>query len=468
MRLRLPRTRSTRIRLAMLGGILTFGLLSPFALPPIHQPEIAQSRPAVHYRPVKALTSIPVLPSETRAKLQASLPIVPTMVAVEAAPQPLRRVLQVKRGDTLLDLLVEEGISRADAHQAIAALKTVYNPRALRPGQELTITFGPVASEQAEDLERHFFGLSVPMDYRTLASVERLGGGTFEAKQVDRALVQTIVRVGSKIDSSLFVAGLDAGVPAPVMVDLIRLFSFDVDFQRDIRKGDKFEILLQRYFDEVERPVHSGEILFGALTLRGEEFRIYRHAPVGGDPDYFNENGESVRKALLKTPIDGARLSSRYGKRKHPILGYTMMHRGIDFAAPRDTPIMAAGNGVVVKATRNGAYGKYVRIRHNSTYATAYAHLHAFGRGIKRGVRVKQGQVIGYVGSTGRSTGPHLHYELIVDSRQINPLRLKLPAGRKLAGAELAQFMESRQRIDQTLAELQDSELLARNQDQAN
>ena len=204
----------------------------------------------------------------------------------------------------------------------------------------------------------------------------------------------------------------------------------------------------------------AGDIVYAAMTLSGKRMELYRFTPKSGNTDYLDPKGDSVRKTLMRTPIDGARLSSGYGMRKHPILGYTKMHRGVDFAAPRGTPIYAAGDGTVEVAGRKGAYGKYVRIRHNSTYKTAYAHMSRYGKGIKKGKRVKQGQIIGYVGSTGRSTGPHLHYEILVNGRQINPRRVKLPSGEKLKGQDLEAFAQARAEIDAVRAEIFRAEAL--------
>jgi murein DD-endopeptidase MepM/ murein hydrolase activator NlpD len=198
----------------------------------------------------------------------------------------------------------------------------------------------------------------------------------------------------------------------------------------------------------------SGEILFAELRLSGVRHRLYRFKAEDRRAEYFDYKGRSAQKALMKTPIDGARLSSGYGRRRHPILGYTRMHRGIDFAAPRGTPVYSAGNGTVVRAGRNGSYGKYIRIRHNGRYSTAYAHLNGYARGLRKGRRVRQGQIVGYVGSTGRSTGPHLHYEILVGNRQVNPFRIKLPSGRRLGGRELKEFKAARDDIEQRLAGL--------------
>ena len=225
-----------------------------------------------------------------------------------------------------------------------------------------------------------------------------------------------------------------------------------MDFQRDIQRGDHFELLFEIFYNKRGEIAKYGEIQFAKLRVRETELPLYRFVMFDSNADYFNRDGHSVRKALMKTPIDGARLTSRFGRRKHPILGYRKMHRGIDFGAPRGTPVMAAGNGIVEVAGWNGHYGRYLRIRHNSRYKTAYAHLSKFRRGVRKGKRVLQGQVIAYVGSTGRSTGPHLHYEILVNNKRINPLRLKLPSGKKLKGSELIQFLRVRDQASQNYA----------------
>ncbi|TFG47962.1 MAG: M23 family metallopeptidase, partial [Gemmatimonadales bacterium] len=236
--------------------------------------------------------------------------------------------------------------------------------------------------------------------------------------------------------------------PNPVLIELIRIFSFDVDFQRDIQPGDRFEVLYDALLETDGSLAKTGEVLYAALTLSGQRLELYGFTPKSGFADFFDTKGQSVRKTLMRTPIDGARLSSGFGMRKHPILRYTRMHRGTDFAAPSGTPIYAAGDGTVEIAGRKGAYGKYVRLRHNSTYQTAYAHMSRFAKGTRSGARVRQGQVIGYVGTTGRSTGPHLHYEVLVNGKQVNPSKIKLASGEKLKGADLAAFEFRRAEID--------------------
>ena len=381
--------------------------------------------------------------------------------AVTALPD-LKVPLRVGRGDTLAGMLTGAGVSAADAQGAISALSKHFNPRRIKRGQAVAVLFTPpaVGSPEANRPEPgKFLGLVVEPDYNTAIRVEKTADGAFSAAKIQKPLTQAPARAEGVIRTSLYVAGRKAGIPRRVLVELIRAYSWDVDFQRDIRAGDRFEVMYERFFDSrgngKRRLVYSGPILYAALTLSGKRHPIYLHATKDGDSDYFDDKGQSARKALMRTPIDGARLSSGFGRRRHPILGYTKLHRGVDFAAPRGTPIYAAGNGVVVKSGRNGAYGKYVRIRHNSRYSTAYAHMRAINRSARRGKRVKQGQIIGTVGSTGRSTGPHLHYEILAGGVRTNPMKIKMPSGRKLKGEALEDFQVARAVIDGKFAALE-------------
>ena len=238
---------------------------------------------------------------------------------------------------------------------------------------------------------------------------------------------------------SLYKAADDQNIPANIIIEFARIYGFQVDFQRDIRKQDKFQIMYEFFLNEKNEIVETGEILFANLKLSGQDNNLYYFEKEGSE-GHYDKNGKSVKKALMKTPINGARLSSPFGMRKHPIDGFNKMHRGTDFAAPMGTPIMASGDGIIKKAGWCGGGGNCVKIKHNSTYQTIYAHMSKFARGIKNGVRVKQGQIIGYVGSTGKSTGPHLHYEVIVDGKKVNSQKLKLPSGKILKGEERKLF----------------------------
>ncbi len=389
--------------------------------------------------------------------LKTRWPEEPQDPAADAAPPSFQYVLRVGRGDTLGGLLVDAGVPAADADAAIRALAKHYNPRRIRKGQEITLAFKPPAAGSAEaatPTPGEFLGLTIEPDYDSAVEVTRTAGGGFAAEMMAKTLRRALARATGEIELSLYVAGRKAGLPHGILAELIRAFSWDVDFQRDVREGDGFEVMYDRAFDDKGREVHAGPIRFAALTLSGKRHAIYLFATDDGDSDYYDAAGKSARKALMRTPIDGARLSSGYGKRTHPILGYTKMHRGVDFAAPSGTPIYAAGNGTVVQAGRNGAYGNYLKIRHNSEYATAYAHLKAFARGVHAGKRVTQGQIVGYVGTTGRSTGPHLHYEILVNGAQTNPMKVRMPSGRALAGDELRRFQAARDRIENQMAAL--------------
>ncbi len=366
-----------------------------------------------------------------------------------AAPALVRRVETVGKGDTLAAILDRAALSRVMAHDVAQALGQVYDLRRFRPGQRIEMTLRPDADGGSPTLER----LVLKVDPRTDAVVSaNPDGAGFTARSVHKELAREVTRAAGTIHESLYVAANRSGVPATGISDLIRVFSWDVDFQRDIRDGDDFEMVYDQLIDEDGRVVGTGAIRVAVMTLSGDRRVLYRHELADGRIDYFDEQGRGARKALMRTPINGARLSSGFGKRRHPILGYSKMHKGVDFAAPTGTPIFAAGDGVIEKRGRNGGYGNYIRLRHNGTYSTAYAHLSRFAKSVYVGKRVRQGDVIGYVGSTGRSTGPHLHYEILKNGRQVNPMRVRMPSGEKLTGTELARFEETRAVTDRLWA----------------
>jgi murein DD-endopeptidase MepM/ murein hydrolase activator NlpD len=372
----------------------------------------------------------------------------------------IEQVVQVQRGDTLLALLAEAGIDRTEAHEAIDALGQAFAPSDLRPGQEITLSLSADDDEAAHRPSLQLVGLTLQPSVERDVRLQRDLDGGFTVETFERPLSLWLTRAASVIDSSLFAAGQAADTPPAVLTEVIRAFSYDVDFQRDIQAGDDFEVVYERYDDDRGNLARIGNVLFARLTLSGREIALYRFDPSQGPPDYFTPDGESVRKALLRTPIDGARISSTFGMRKHPILGFSKMHKGIDFSAPQGTPIYAAGDGQIVRMGRNGGYGNYILIRHNNRYATAYAHMSRFAAGLRVGSRVRQGQVIAYVGSTGRSTGPHLHYEVLVAGKQINPQSIVVPAGQKLAGRDLEAFRAARAQIDRMRERLRQNPLL--------
>ena len=276
----------------------------------------------------------------------------------------------------------------------------------------------------------------------------------FSSKIIEKSLKKIIIYKEASIKSSLYKAALDLGIKPNIIIEFARLYGFQVDFQRDIWKNDSFQIIYEEFKNEEGKIIETGDIIYANLNVQKNDLRLYRFEYEKKKIDYFDENGKSMRKTLMKTPINGARLSSSFGKRKHPILGFTKLHTGTDFAAPKGTPIMASGDGVVTRAKWCGGGGNCVKIKHNSTYQTVYAHMSKFGRGVKKGVRVKQGQIIGYVGSTGLSTGPHLHYEVIENGRKINSQKLKLPSGKILKGDLRKKFEVNKIKIDVLKSEL--------------
>ena len=365
--------------------------------------------------------------------------------------QPGHPELVVGRGDTMMHLFLRAGVPRKQAAAAIDAMRKVYDPRRIVPDQKLVVTYleGDPALQDRSVVLREMELATGP---GKAVAVAREARG-FQARRIETPTEIRLSRVGGKISSSLYRAAEKADLPLPVLLQLVRVFSWDVDFQREIRAGDSFDVAWESLHTPEGTFVDHGEMLYGSLTLRGKTLQLYRYKGRLGT-DYFDRNGAGARKPLMRTPIDGARLSSKFGRRRHPILGYTRMHRGVDFAARSGTPIFAAGDGRISYAGRKGTYGIYVRIRHNTRYQTAYAHMRSIRRGIRRGVHVRQGQVIGYVGSTGRSTGPHLHYEILENGRQVNPLSISMTPQVRLKGEDLTAFQVYRGSLERRLARI--------------
>ena len=263
--------------------------------------------------------------------------------------------------------------------------------------------------------------------------------GNFLSREIEKNLKKKLDYKEALISSSLYSSAITQEIPPNIIIEFARIYGFEIDFQRDIWKNDSYKIIYEKFINEKKQVVETGNIIFANMILRGKEYPLYMFE-TDGKIEFFDNRGRSVRKTLMKTPINGARLSSSFGKRKHPILGFTKMHTGTDFAAPIGTPIMASGDGTVLKASWCGGGGNCVKIKHNSTYTTVYAHMSKFAKGIKKGKKVIQGQIIGYVGSTGMSTGPHLHYEVIENNKKINSQTLKLPSGKTLKGNDRKKF----------------------------
>ena len=276
----------------------------------------------------------------------------------------------------------------------------------------------------------------------------------FETKEITKNLNKKIIFKEGKISQSLYRSAIKSNILPNIIVEFARIYGFQVDFQRDIRKNDSYQIIYEIFQDEDNKIFETGKIIFANLILSGQENSLYLFIDKKKNGEHYDLNGKSVRKALMKTPINGARLSSNFGMRKHPILGFNKMHKGTDFAAKEGTPIMASGDGKIIRARWCGGGGNCVKIKHNSTYSTVYAHLSKFASRIKEGVRVKQGRIIGYVGSTGMSTGPHLHYEVIENKKKINSQKLKLPSGKTLSGENRKLFEVAKIKIDVLKSEL--------------
>jgi murein DD-endopeptidase MepM/ murein hydrolase activator NlpD len=353
------------------------------------------------------------------------------------------REFRVSNGETLAGLLSRAGASRDETNAALASITDVYNPRRLRPGQSISLFFNH------GDGEPHLTGVAFRSEPGVSVTANRTASGGFAARQVQMPLTFEIARIAAPVQTSLYQSALNLGATDREVAALADAFAYDVDFQRDVRAGDDFELVFERYYDDEGHTVRTGDLLFVSLESRRGPRAFYSFlAPGESRPDWYDADGKSARRFLMKTPINGARLASGFGMRLHPVLGYSLMHRGTDFAAPVGTPILAAGDGSVVRAGPFSTYGNYVRIRHADGYETAYAHMSRFAAGVRAGARVHQGQVIGYVGATGRATGPHLHYEVLRRGQQINPMTLRVANGRNLTGRELELFMIERARID--------------------
>lgn len=358
----------------------------------------------------------------------------------------------LKKRETLSSLLKRAGFGSKEGYRITSALSGVADLRRLKAGQDITIERDGSASAQ-------FNKLILRDSFDSQAIVMQESGTYYAERQKLDTVPLTQLAVGT-IEDSLYLSAKREDVPDQVIIAFIHLLSFSVDFQRDIRRGDTFEIYFERQVAQGYGDVENGRILYGRLVRGEKAIEATYYAEKDGLSGYYNANGESIRKALMKTPVDGARLTSRFGRRKHPILGYTRLHKGLDFAAPRGTPIMAAGDGVVERASRHGGYGKYIRIRHANGLKTAYAHLNGYAKGIKKGKRVEQGDIIGYVGTTGRSTGPHLHYEILNGKKQVNPLTLKMPSGRILPEKEKPAFTIWREEILAEVRTIQETHAL--------
>ncbi len=339
---------------------------------------------------------------------------------------------KIRSGETFDKILENYYIEKDEITKIKNSLKKKINLNKLNTKQIIQFTLNKTNNK----IEEFTYQISNTQKILLKRNIE---SDNFSDEILSIKLDKKIIYNENVILQSLYRSASDENIPANIIIEFARIYGFQVDFQRDIKKKDKFQIMYEIFLNEKNETVEAGNILFANLELSGQDNSLYYFDKEGSE-GHYDKNGKSIKKALMKTPINGARLSSPFGMRKHPIDGFNKMHRGTDFAAPMGTPIMASGDGVVKKAGWCGGGGNCVKIKHNSTYQTVYAHMSKFARGIKNGVRVKQGQTIGYVGSTGKSTGPHLHYEVIVNGKKVNSQKLKLPSGKILNGKERKEF----------------------------
>tara|TARA_B100001027_G_scaffold206278_1_gene169702 strand:+ start:91 stop:1380 length:1290 start_codon:yes stop_codon:yes gene_type:complete len=347
-----------------------------------------------------------------------------------------------KSGDTYQSIVNSLKINQNEKKEILNAISDEETLKILRTNKKFLFKFDNLLNEKITEFQ-------IETDKKNIILFDRSKlDKKFFSKKITKNFTKKIVYKETIIQDSLYNSAVNLGIKPNVIIEFARLYGFQVDFQRDIWKDDSFQIIYEEFTDENNKIIDTGDIIFANLNLQNNDLQLYRYEYEKNKVDFFDENGKSIKKTLMKTPINGARLSSSYGKRKHPILGYTKLHTGTDFAAPTGTPIMASGDGKVTKAGWCGGGGNCVKIKHNSKYQTVYAHMSKFGRGIKKGVRVKQGQIIGYVGSTGMSTGPHLHYEVIENGKKVNSQKLKLPSGKILKGKERKMFEIDKIKID--------------------
>ena len=351
----------------------------------------------------------------------------------------------VQNNDTLEKILKKYNIGNTEINKIASAIikKKLSN---IYAGAEIKI----VTKEEKET--NKIISLAYSVDAITSVEVKR-SKDKFNVAKIVLKLKKKEIVLSNSIKNNLYSSAIKAGIEPNIIVEFANIFGFEVDFQRDIRTGDMFEVYYEQYVDDENVVKNTGKIIYASMFVNNKELSLYNFK-YDNKEGYYDVDGKSVIKTLMKTPINGARLSSSFGLRKHPILGYNKLHQGTDFAAPTGTPIMASGSGIILRAQKYKGYGNYVSIKHNSTYVTAYGHMSKYGRGIKKGVRVNQGRIIGYVGSTGMSTGPHLHYEVLKNGKRINSQRMKLPSGKILNNEARNKFEVDRIKIDVKLAEL--------------
>lgn len=370
-----------------------------------------------------------------------------------AAPETVP--VKVRSGETLQAAVERTGVGEAEARMVVNALAQAVDTTDIKAG----LSFEAAVAEPRTGRDRvagaRLIGLSMRTGPATAITLSRTFDGALRLRELEETVIDEVKVAQGTMDGSLYASATRAGADARITGEVVKLFAHKIDFGRDIKSGDPFRLVFDRKVTESGRLIETGELLYAELEAKGKKTAFYRFDR-GGRTEWLDEFGKNIRGFLLRTPVDGARVTSNFGMRRHPILGYSKMHQGIDFGASSGTPVYAAGDGVVVEARRWGGYGNWVRVRHGGGWETGYAHLSSYARGLKPGMAVRQGQVIAYVGSTGASTGPHLHYETWFKGQRINPVGAKVPQGTVLVGAELARFQAQKARIDAMIAEAGD------------
>lgn len=353
--------------------------------------------------------------------------------------------VKVRRGETLEGAVERAGVAPEEARQAVQVLAQSIDTTRIRAGLAFEAA---IARPRADRGHARLIGLSMRTGPASTLTLSRTFDGAMRLRELDEQIRAETTVADGQIHGSLYESAAKLGATPAITAQVVKLFAHKLDFQRDLKAGDDFKLVFGRQVTESGRTIETGELEFA--EVKGVKF--YRFERGDGDAEYFDENGKNIRGFLLRTPVDGARMTSRFGLRRHPVLGYARAHQGVDFGAGHGTPILAAGDGVVTKASRWGGYGNWLQIKHSGGWSTGYAHVSRYAKGVRPGMRVRQGQVVAYVGSTGMSTGPHLHYEVWLNGKRVNPVGAKVPQGTVLAGAELARFKANKARIDRLLA----------------
>jgi len=430
-----PRTAPTRYAPTLLGALaVTLSAVMGAGVASALQKEPGSAEEVPTLVSIKALEPQAIAEAQVRPGLSE-----PTAVPMKILP-----------GETFEAAVRRTGVTPEEAKTVVQTLARAYDTVNIKAGLAFQAV---VAHPRGRGGPVQLIGLSMQTGPASTLTLSRTFDGALRLRELEEQTRQETTVAHGSMDSSLYVAALNAGADARTVAQAANLFAAKLDFSRDIQPGDEFRLVFNRKVTESGRTVETGDLLYAEIGAKGQKIRFYRYDDGKGTPDFFDETGKSIRSLLLRTPIDGARISSRFGARKHPILGYTRMHQGIDFAAGTGTPIVAAGDGVVVFKGRNSGYGNFIKIRHQSGWETSYAHMSRFANRIENGSRVSQGQVIGYVGSTGLATGPHLHYEVSHNGVRVNPTGARVPQGSVLSGRDLAAFQSQKAAIDKVIAE---------------